>query len=196
MTRWLDSVRYLPAMSMTADVRVDSVTARDLKTRLGHETTSSLSRYRYEAPEPSFAGLKCLTGSEEYCSRGVATPRSFYYERFARSPLLPNGFLPLTGFAYDIDATINTHTLAKLEERLGPERFARVWTSPEPLDRAIPKEAGVSLTALLRDVLLERYGPVRSTPWPDPIEWAVLLGVVAAATGIMVFARRRRTLLA
>lgn len=134
------------------------------------------------------AAAACLAGKSAQCD-STWTVREFGN----RSELLPRGFLRTNRWWGESGSTgvLARHFVARLEVALGPEKFARLWSSNASLDRAFTETAGASLTEETRRMLLVDYGKLVATPWPTGFEWALNLGFIALGLGCLWLITRR-----
>jgi hypothetical protein len=63
---------------------------------------------------------------------------------------------------------------------LGPARFARFWSSEQPLERAFVSATGESLDAWMRDWAIRSYGHASSGPTVASV------GLLAGAIAVIV----------
>jgi hypothetical protein len=87
----------------------------------------------------------------------------------------------------------SAHLLAALEAEFGPERFARFWTSAEPVERAFRGSFGLPLEAWVMGRLQSVYG--RSPTGPRLAGTTILLSLstLGLLLAVAVAVGRRRT---
>ncbi|MCE2942188.1 MAG: hypothetical protein LW922_10775 [Gemmatimonadetes bacterium] len=89
---------------------------------------------------------------------------------------------------------MGSHLMADMVRHLGPERFARLWTTDRPLPEAYAAVAGESFDAFVARWLGAEPGPrrvLRGSELP-PADWWWLTAIVAVALGWTLWAGVRR----
>ena len=82
---------------------------------------------------------------------------------------------------------------ASLHDRVGPDAFARFWTSDLPPDRAWAQATGVPLAQSVREWVGETFEVGRTRRWPHPTALLLQLMLAAAGIGGAIALRQRRT---
>jgi hypothetical protein len=184
---WLSEKDYRPAFSVLERSSTAVLQVEQSHTTAGAVAAGAAGWF------PRSIGLSaaaCLAGRSAQCD-SVWTERGFG----TRSGWLPRGILQARGWGgeYGPTGVVSPHFVARLEAQLGPEKFARLWSSNASLESAFNDAAGASLTEMTRRMLLVDYGRLDATPWPTAFEWALDLGLIALSLGcLLLFTRRWR----
>jgi len=179
---WLSERDHNPAMSA-----VERAPSEILHPERAHTTAGAVASGWYSS-SIGIAAAACLAGESARCD-SVWSPRDFG----TRAAMLPRGFIGTGRWWNENGPTgvLSRHFVARLEAELGPEKFARLWSSNASLDRAFTDVAGATLTEETRRMLLVDYGRLVGTPWPTAFEWTLQLGLIALSFGFLVLLTRR-----
>lgn len=179
---WLSELDYNPALS--ALERAPSEVPR---TERAHSTAAAIG-YGWYSSSIGIPAAACLAGVTARCD-SVWSARAFA----PRPAMLPQGFVRTGRWWSENGAAgvLSQHFVARLETKLGPESFARLWSSNASVDSAFTDAAGMTLAEETRRMLLDDYGTLVATPWPTLFEWAVHLGLIALGLGFLVLVTRR-----
>ena len=140
--------------------------------------------------------IACAAGRDDRCLDAVGA--SGLDSTRGSGPLL----LRSAGTPFDRDAWPDERTrlmgtggwlFASLHDRIGPEAFARFWTSDLPPDQAWAAATGVSLAESSRGWIGETFDVGRTRQWPHPGALLLQLALAAAGIGGATVLRQRRT---
>lgn len=184
--QWLLAQNYIPSLSVPGSA-LDAVRPNSLQRR-SHTTAATISSV-WSRDGLGVAATACLAGRAGPCREMWGTPLG----TDRRVAWLPHGFVPLERWWVGGPVGgLSTRFIAALESDLGPEKFARLWSSDAPLDRAFTEVAGDDLAGVTRRILLADFGELQSTPWPSAIEWAIQLLVIALGLAATFLLTRRK----
>jgi hypothetical protein len=188
---WLDSLNWFPARAAMRHKPSSLALSLDPPGAPRAGTTAGvISGYGwYGEPRFSVNGAGCLAGKDEMCDRA--------WEQVAFRPYrlshLPRGIVPSERWSsWGPLGDVSTHFLVELEAKLGPQRFAKLWTSDAPLERALAEASGKTMGMLAREVMEGDYRKLTNSPWPTLGEWALSLLLIGASLGGLYLISERR----
>jgi hypothetical protein len=184
---WLDATRYDYASSGSTE----PPPPRELAARFRRERSAmhALSALEY-APDGGVLTVRCTARGDASCDALALRPRN---DQLA--DLLPAGFVSRRS---DSDLYLPTRVprslLARIEQALGAERFAQLWSAQEPFPQAFERIAGRSLGSFVADQM--RLPEEAAARWHQP--WIPLptalgaIAVIGAALGLAMGTAPRR----
>ena len=169
---WLTSERFEFARSLSFAPPDSAATAAE---RWGYDN--------YFWTDERYA--RCGGGDLESCSAMLREPRSIYIWTYRNdnSVAPPAESQEITEPSRGFNATL----LNALVRDIGPERFERVWQSPQPLEAAYLAATGEPLAAWVNRRVVAFGGPYHIGPLPTPT--SALLTILAIVLALALSSR-------
>jgi hypothetical protein len=147
----------------------------------------------------SAEGVVCAVGQVGLCEREVVTPRPGGLSTvWNGKALIGHSWSQSTaeyGFVFGRAAfgRRENRMLTDMVRTLGPDRFARFWTSSEPVPVAFEKAAGIPLGQWTANWAVEQYGPVTRGPGvgASSLMVSALVALLAVFIAVRISANRQ-----
>lgn len=144
---------------------------------------------RPELCETSFLGAPYPAG---LLPEGVVGNNRLNSYMLSRNEGLPIPFSTIAGSMIGVPRGASEALLAMMVDDLGPERFAKFWTSVAPVPQAFATVAGMSLGEWYR-IQLRRQMAAAGVPEPrEATFWPSALAILALALGTLLWHAGRR----
>lgn len=144
--------------------------------------------------------LGCRAGDDARC-RAVFTPTAPDGPQFSDSESeirrrvrdRDAGVLLHQGYFYDAGTyVLRAGLLARLADRLGPERFGALWRGPVRIDEALPQQLGRPVERWVHDEVVARTSPYSAGPSLPAVSVTLALAIIAAFVALAVTRSPRR----
>jgi hypothetical protein len=196
--RWMEDTHWqlarLPGWNTAAQPqpRVAQGNSANLVDGLSSTVDASWQLRRTIAP----GGIACLAGKLGACERAFFEGRTDPSDTAWTAHVISSSGTSATGFFFPIgpstlgpdDGTI----VSEMVRTLGKDRFAKFWTSSEPVHDAFATAGGGDLDAFARSWAQRMYGTTTVGPTLSSLGLSTGTVVVLLTFGLAVMAERRR----